>query len=285
MSQAENSSPGLQRFKAAKVRLVKLLFRFNVLPIWNREVGVWGCRVKASSFDRLVCLYLHRFGLMGVEDRRAFASQIRPGMTVVDVGANQGLYALFFASRVGGDGRVLAFEPDPELFGAMESNCRRNRARNVELFNFALGAKPAEMTLCRSPFNAGDNRLSETVFMDWHNDVPVKMSTLDELVGCLHVDFIKIDVQGWEFEVLKGMKDILRSNPRVRIYFEYWAYGLRKSGADPMEMFSYLEAASFQLHEFRNNAWRPIDDPAEFCRRTNDNSYVNLFAIPRGEAL
>jgi FkbM family methyltransferase len=262
------------------VNLVKLLFGWNSLPIWNWEVKVWGNRLSACTFDRLLALYLHRFGLMGSDDNRMFAKYIRPGMTVVDVGANQGLYALLFAGLVGPEGRVLAFEPDPELFASLESNCRRNAASNLQLYNYALGAESGGKTLYRSRVHSGDNRLAKSNHVDWFKEVPVKVTALDQLLGPTRVDFIKIDVQGWEFEVLKGMDRVLQANPEVRIYFELWPFGLRQAGCEPLQVFDYLRERSFAIHEMAEAAWRKIDNAPEFCSRINERKYVNLFAVP-----
>jgi FkbM family methyltransferase len=261
------------------MNFVELLFGWNSLSIWNREVEVWGRRFGACSFDRLLNLYLHRFGLMGKEDKHIFAEFIRPGMTVVDIGANQGLYALLFGHLVGPKGRVFAFEPAPELFDSLEGNCRRNKAHNVHVHNLALGSESGTLMLCRSRVNAGDNRLAKSKRMDWFKEVPVRVTTLDQILGPTRVDLVKIDVQGWELEVLKGMDQLLRTNPGLRIYFEFWQYGLRQAGCDPLEVFDYLQARSFRIHERAAGVWRAIDNPTSFCSRLNGHKYVNLFAV------
>ena len=69
----------------------------------------------------------------------------------------------------------------------------------------------------RSPFNSGDNRLAEAGHGDW-SEVPIKVAALDDILGSTPVDFIKIDVQGWELEVFKGMAATLarnRGNPSL----------------------------------------------------------------------
>src|SRR5258708_27788033 len=96
--------------------LARLLSWFNLLPFWKRTVRVWGLELRSVSFDRLLYLFLHRLGWMGREEKAFLEQRIRPGMHVVDVGANLGLYTLLLSRLVGESGTVVAFEPDPELF-------------------------------------------------------------------------------------------------------------------------------------------------------------------------
>src|SRR6266852_7397832 len=117
------------------------LTALNVSSFWRREMKVWGYRFKPPSLDRLVCLALHRVGLMGQADKMFLERHIRPGMIVVDIGANQGLYTLLFAKLVGTAGSVIAFEPEPNMFEALVHNCRNNSVSNVQMYNMALGSK------------------------------------------------------------------------------------------------------------------------------------------------
>src|SRR5580698_569946 len=110
------------------MNLMKPMLQFNLLSIWRREMKVWGYRVTPPSLDRLTCLVLHRLGLMGKGEKAAFGRWIRPGMTVVDVGANQGLYALLFSGLVGPSGSVVAFELEPDMFASLKLNCQANSA-------------------------------------------------------------------------------------------------------------------------------------------------------------
>src|SRR5215471_12592897 len=96
------------------------LSRVNQLSCWKRDVPVWGHHFRAVSFDRLLNLNLNRIGLMNTGMRLFLEQQVRPGMRVVDAGANQGLFTLLCSRLVGPNGSVSAFEPDPELFAALE---------------------------------------------------------------------------------------------------------------------------------------------------------------------
>ena len=133
---------------------------------------------------------------------RLFCSLIREGMTVVDVGASIGYYTLLAAKRVGREGLVLAFEPDPYRFKALKENVEINAWKNVKVFQLAVSNKEEERKM-----ESGES----FVIKSRKHVVTVKTVRLDTFLQTLQVDpdIIKIDVEGAELEVLMGMKDIL----------------------------------------------------------------------------
>ena len=213
---------------------------FNRMPLWNRQVPLGEYTIHVPTFDRWLYVKLHHHGRIGKSERQFLARHVKPGMTVVDVGANIGLYSLFLAKHVGKGGQVWAFEPDPILFEAALLNSRQNGTEDiVKLHNLALGSRSGPARLYRSSFNSGDNRLSASAARQ--DSVLVQMAPLDTLLCQTKIDLIKIDVQGWEAEVLRGMDQILRTNPAMTLYFEYWPEGVRKAGDEacaPLELLS-----------------------------------------------
>src|SRR6202041_3002467 len=97
----------------------------------------------------------------------------------------------------------------------------------------AAGSRSGSMTLARSLINAGDNRMDRPELgSKLTRRVAVRSAAVDEIVHGRQVDFIKIDVQGWESEVFDGMKRVMTCNPALQICFEYWPCGLREAGRD-----------------------------------------------------
>src|SRR5688572_14768172 len=127
--------------------LLPLLAQLNSCRIWRFNLRVAGNRFRPPTLDRLMALSLFRLGLMGRQELRLFRSLLRPGMTVVDVGANQGIFTLFCANLVGPTGSVIAFEPDPEMFSTLSNNVKANARHRVELHNLALGSQEGQLTL------------------------------------------------------------------------------------------------------------------------------------------
>ena len=176
--------------------------RFNRLPIWHRRVRVWGADFRACSLDRLVYLTLHRLGFMGKEERAFFESQIKPGMNIAEAGANIGVYTIQLSRLAGPEGRVFAFEPDPHLFACLCENLDRAEVTNVEAHHCALGSAPGKLSLAWDGLNSGDTHLSREAQA---GAAQVDVARLDTVLAGKRVDFFKLDVQGWELEVLRGM--------------------------------------------------------------------------------
>lgn len=222
-----------------------LLAAINRWPLWRRSVRVGGARFVASSFDRLVYLVLQKFGWMGGDGRTFFAKHIKPGMRVAEAGANLGVFTLQLAKLVGPEGKVFAFEPDPALHAALVKNLERNGVKNVTPIPSALGAKSAKLALKGFGLNSGDNRLcadpSEA------GAIPVEVVTLDDALAGERVDFVKLDVQGWELEALRGATRILAENPGVQLFVEFWPYGLRRAGSTPLDLITFLQKCGFTL--------------------------------------
>lgn len=239
---------------------------------------MWGQRLVAPSADRLLYVALHRLGLMGRAERAFFAREVKPGMTVLDIGANIGLYALAFSRLAGPTGQVYAFEPAPDLFAALDDARRLNHAANLRTFACGLGDRDATLCLRRSFFNSGDNRLGEGG--DFPGDgagVPIRRG--DDLVSdAPSVDFIKIDVQGWELHALRGLGETIARSPGVQIYLEFWPRGLRDAGAGPEALWAFLKSGGFTVHRETGGQWRAAASVEELLNSTTGDDYLNLWA-------
>nr|WP_284438334.1 FkbM family methyltransferase [Thalassococcus arenae] len=137
---------------------------------------------------------------------------LRPGDTALDIGANLGLVTLRMADRVGSGGRVHAFEPQDRLRRYLLQSLTRNGLEHVVLHAVALAAEPGELVLHVPPDNAGAASLAGTEGAGQR--VPVE--TLDRLAaafGPTPATLVKIDVEGFEGEVLKGARTVLETTP------------------------------------------------------------------------
>lgn len=244
--------------------------RINRLANGRLRVRVGKHIIGANTFDRFLYLWLHKLGLMGRAERSFFQNQLRPGMTIVDVGANLGLYSLLFSELTSPGGRVFSFEPSPALFAQFSENIRRNGADNILAHPWAVGARRAHMALQQDPFNSGNNRLAEN-----SRGVSVEVVPLDEIVGSVPVDWVKIDVQGWEPTVLAGMEKTITRNPELKIYFEFWPPGLRRAGFAPLNFLTSLNDQGFILRH--PGQAHPLGRK-EFESLSKTNTYLDLLA-------
>jgi len=142
----------------------------------------------------------------------------RQGDVVLDVGAHVGKYALVAAKRVGTAGRVIAIEAHPENFRALNDNTRINGFQNVFSSNVAAFSEDGKR---RRLFGQWDTAYSLT---SWHpHCISVDTRTTDSILtqyGIESADWVKIDVEGAEVEVLAGMKKVIGNSPNLRILIE-----------------------------------------------------------------
>jgi FkbM family methyltransferase len=223
------------------------------------------------TFDRWVVLQAHRFGLMGADEIQSLKKLVRPDSRIADVGANQGIYTLFFSKLVP-RGQVYAFEPDPALFVSLKANVQRNGANNVTLFNAAAASGTAKLSLRPGLLNRGDNQIVQNKLGE-AGAIPVEAISLDRAIPDTKLDLLKIDVQGFEVEVLKGAQGLFRANPDLSILIEFWPYGLSKAGSRPEELLDILRGAGFSVVRYaKDDRYEPFgyaakdwDRPSRFC--------------------
>ena len=181
--------------------------------------------------------------------RSIFKDKIKQGDTIIDVGANVGYHTLLLAKLVGG-GKVYAFEPEPKAFGLLSKNIKQNGYKNVVLINKGLGEKEQVLDLYLNPKNAAGHSLIKRD--NWQKQ-PVEIIALDDfLPKNTKVDFIKVDVEGSELSVFKGMKRILSENKNVKIITEC----ISENGEDA---FKFLSDLGFSIHS--------IDSTNLYCWR------------------
>jgi len=135
-----------------------------------------------------------------------------PGMRAIDIGANYGLYTLSLAKIIGDTGRVWAFEPTAFTSACLKKSLLDNRFSNVKLIRSGLSNRLGKAKLFTSP-NSELNSLSREATSDGHYEL-ISLLTLDhckQKYGWEHIDFIKLDAEGEECNILKKGKKMLSS--------------------------------------------------------------------------
>lgn len=150
----------------------------------------------------------------------------KAGDVVIDVGAHVGRYALLAGNRVGRSGKVIAIEADPETFGVLRRNVELNHLSNVIPINYAAYSTKCQMVLYQPGKKSGPTIYNTVVASrGGHSQgIAVTASTLDEILEEKHlgykVDWMKIDVEGAEFDVLQGASRILSINSDIHLLVE-----------------------------------------------------------------
>ena len=178
---------------------------------------------------------------------RFLRAHLKLGDTFVDVGANVGFYTLLASSIVGNAGRVFAIEPNPRPYAKLLETIAKNQIRNVVALNIALGRNRTELDLYLN--RTGDNDSATMVAHDGKESVNVQVFALDEIAATHHVaamDYLKIDVDGFEPEVFAGAGRILSENRIRALQAEFSDYWLRRNGSSPEQLHRLLTDAGFE---------------------------------------
>lgn len=170
-------------------------------------------------------------------------------MTVLDIGAHQGLYSLIASRLVGPLGRVFAFEPSPRERRALRLNLTLNLRRNVAVEPLALAEKQgsAEFFVVQGS-QTGCNSLRPPDVFGATRRIVVPVTTLDRWISqkqILSVDFIKLDVEGAELQVLHGAENLLKRRPRPVILAEVQDVRTAPWGYPAKEILTFLQDKGF----------------------------------------
>jgi FkbM family methyltransferase len=146
---------------------------------------------------------------------------VRPGMTVIDIGANLGYYTIKMGAKVGPSGRVFSFEPNPQLVPFLAQNISINGFdRRCTLFAIAVGDQAGKSELVVYASGLGGSHINE-LSGSGGACVQVEVDTLDNRLSKVErVDFLKIDAEGYEPLILKGAQQLLRRSPDCALILE-----------------------------------------------------------------
>jgi FkbM family methyltransferase len=153
--------------------------------------------------------------------------QPKEGDIVVDIGAHIGHYTIIASKRVGMYGKVVAIEANPDNFEMLNRNIKLNQLTNIISLNYAVYSKETKIKLYLAGEESGytiyDTIMIERAARGQENFVEVNANTLDyllQLYGINEVNWIKIDVEGAEYEVLKGATNMLSKSKDISLLIE-----------------------------------------------------------------
>lgn len=202
------------------------------------------------------------------------------GMYALDIGANIGYYTTLISQIAGENGVILAMEPDPESYKYLFKTIQKNNLKNVLPFPLAAADIKQKLPLFISSENRGDNRLYQSNQM--REAIEVDCLTIDELVSEKNInnlDFIKIDVQGYEPKVFKGMKETIKRSKELILLTEFWPKGIVQAGENPRDFLKMLREMEFQIfHLKQNGCLIPLKEKKdiEFIKQYKGRRYTNL---------
>lgn len=231
-------------------------------------------------------LFVERFRDWVNWDKRVYLSFVEPGYNVLDIGANVGAHAVFLSHMVRKSGRVLAFEPLPENVASLNETIRRRaRFANISIYPVAVGNPESihsgvTMKVPGDDLTQASLRLQQSGSWEGEADVrefPVPLTTLDtdrEVQSLQHLEFVKIDVEGGELDVLRGGSYTL-SRQLPLIYCEAYDKWEASFGYAPADLLDFARSLGYSAARvFSRGRVHPIrlDQaiPAEFFNISAD---------------
>lgn len=259
------------------MRKVAAFLNSNFSPKNDVMVQVRGHRMYANTLDRVIALYMWKLAILENSETKLASRLIKKGMTVIDIGANLGYYTLIFSSLAGKEGKVYAFEPDPSNYRLLKKNIEANGFRNAIAVKKAVSSKSGKLGFYLSEEHRGDHRSYDPGGK--RKKITVSCVSIDEFAKKkIRPDFIKIDVQGAEFQVMKGMSRTLDRSGGMVIVCEFYPSAMIRCGDSPTEFLEFLEGKGFRLAFIdERNGRTETADSGSILRMCKNNKYVNLF--------
>jgi FkbM family methyltransferase len=256
---------------------IKIIHNFLLKHLRSNFVITQGHKMFLDSEDSLRL----STGVYDEFEIELVKKEIKPGDTVLDLGANIGYYTLIFAKLVGKSGKVYAFEPDPNNFALLKKNVKINGYNNVVLINKAVSNKTEKLKLYLCEDNNGDHRIYDS--HDGRKCIEIESVKLDNYFKDYNgkVDFIKIDIQGAEAAAAQGMFNLLKKNKSVKIISEFWPIGLKRFGVEPIEYLNLLTKLGFRLFNIEEQKKITPTSISELLERytLKKENFANLLCV------
>ena len=209
---------------------------------------------------------------------------LAPGDLAFDIGANVGYMTCLMAQAVAGaeGAQVHAFEPEPANFDILQHNLSLNRLKGVEAQHLALSSKTGKEWIYLSNQNFGDHTL---VPLPGREKILIESVTFDDYYAshCAgrRVRFVKIDVQGYELEVLKGMRQSLARGLIDIVLLEFWPARLKKAGSSSAELLTLLASMPYRRRILSDNGggvYKSLGEMEAVCDslERNDHLFFNI---------
>jgi FkbM family methyltransferase len=197
---------------------------------------------------------------------------LRPHAVIADVGANIGVTSTIF-SVIAPCGKIYSFEPSPSAFSCLRETLEVNKITNCYAFNLALGKEGGVFQFYDNPNSASASHLVNQGTLDEATQ-SVSVTTLDNFLhenAIDRLDFLKIDVEGFEMDVLAGAENVLQSM-RPDVFVEFNAFTLMAfANLNPRTMIEYLVTKFPFVYQFDRGSINLIKDRASILKFLHDN--------------
>ncbi len=235
--------------------------------------------IGVPSEEWRLVVFLSHYGRFEFGTENFFRSIVKEGMNVLDIGANLGIYTLH---ALAAGCNVYCYEPTPKIFKILLDNIGINGfepSGRAYAYNLAVSDTEGEMKFAVYENLNGHN----TFFPSEANDktIQVKTVSLDQHLAHLsRVDVAKIDVEGAEHLVLKGMQGIIDNNPHIKIIMEFAPSHLKRAGKDPLEFIQQIRSMRLGIRLIDENSGEILEiSDEELCKVYSANLLLEKITI------
>ena len=207
--------------------------------------------------DNVMAPTIHANGTWEENEINWLKENVSPGDHCINVGANVGYFSIWLGKLAGKDGSVTSFEPNPHLAPLFNLNILNSKLQNVDLHRVAVGNRKGFQWLYLNKKNFGDNRMFDPRITKGGGDyrqhgfhkIPrrtlVRIIKLDNYIKG-KVDLVLIDAQGYDHEVLRGMRSIIEKS-RPKILTEFVPQWLIDMGEDPLKVLDEYRSWGYSI--------------------------------------
>lgn len=233
--------------------------------VWRAENDACGRAILRGRYENPERSFVERY--------------LKPGMTVLDIGAHHGFYSLLASRKVGPQGAVIAFEPSPRECKKLARHLALNSCRNVRVEKIALGEIPGQADFFLvDRMETGCNSMRPPQTKHATRKLRVYVERLDGYLQTRKIDradFVKLDVEGGELGVLEGARQFLEKQPRPPFLCEVQDARTGPWGYRASEIIGFLEGQSFLWF-----AIQPDGKLQRLATKSQGNWNGNYVAVP-----
>ena len=206
----------------------------------------YSMRLDLSKWADRSAFFLGRWYDLGTQ--LVITDLLRSGDTVVDIGANRGMFALAASRLVGDAGKVICFEPNPNCFNLLDRDIAANGIANIVVHKIGLGSREEELLLSVPLINSGEGTFGQSAYgADTTYQVRAEVKRGDQILADARPSLIKIDVEGFECNVLAGLAGTIGLH-RPIILTEVVSAHLARCGSSVQELRSLMESWGYRGH-------------------------------------
>lgn len=260
-----------QLLKSAKL----ILFKEEVVK--NVRIEDVSFQILLKKSNGLVDKTIYMHGIWEPAITEIIFNKLKSGDVFFDVGANIGYFTLLSARLVGINGVVHSFEPIPRVYYQLSENLKLNNLKNVTAHNFAVGSFENKILI-----NTYDNNIGMSSLLKESGDSAeeVEVKVLDDIFSDTErIDFMKIDVEGFEYEVLKGASKLIKKH-KPKILFEINPKRMQlfyKDNNKSFWMLNFLHQQGYTISTIKGDVIN--DDLESFINRCFEMSaHIELYA-------